>query len=326
MGRCRQVKHPILINSTPFDEKKFMKSQSLAIVESPLQLMCAYEVLQNDPSAERSYILRLSGNIRNDQQMIETARFLEISYRSILVRPKRVAIDTILGLYFIFGLFLDARDTVYYGSYYSRFIKVIKYFVRAESVFFLDDGVATFLAQNDMSKKKKVQNIATFLPVTPLAGQNVIRHEFFNVRNRIGSEKRIKANIFIGQKMIETGILRKEHYLSCIKKAVQLSGERIIYIPHRGECSETLKSIEQIEGLAIMETTLPIELFFLASKYDPVFIYSVLSTAFFSLSLMFPDAQIVSLKHQSLHLSKVPHMKEIENGLKKIRNYQSVGL
>lgn len=94
-----------------------MKSKVLIVVETPFQLLCAYEYSRKNPAAISLYV-RNSGVGSNDQQMSAMVRDLKLQVKKeFLVRPGN-KIDYFLSvLGFLFSGF-HRYDKVVLGSFF----------------------------------------------------------------------------------------------------------------------------------------------------------------------------------------------------------------
>lgn len=286
----------------------------LAVVETPLQLLCAYEALEDNRNAYT--ILRLTGAARNDKQVLTLAR--QLNLRCITVKvPPRQPWAMLRAIWTLRHLLLRNYEVVYLGSYFSRFIRSIALLFRGP-VFILDDGVATLLAQTKIQNSRQFDSIYTFLPVKPLQGQTCIRHSFERLAARFRSpDTACIGTYFIGQPLVENGLVNENRYHSLIRDCVKESNDTIIYIAHRAESEYYLKKLGDIPGIAVQYVDVPVELYFLMEVPPPKIVYSSISTALFSLSLLLPDSKIEAKPLSDLYNNvRVPHALEIIKAMK----------
>lgn len=293
---------------------RIKNNKALALVESPLQLMCAYEAAKKiNPNTE--YLIRFNGFDENDRILRNTANFLMITYSQIKIRPNYFFLDILRCFPRLFEILSQKRTDYFSGSYFSGFLKIIQKLVRAERVYYLDDGVATFLAQKQMSQDGKPHSLFTFFKVKALPNQIVAKHSFEKIRLEFESEGTNASSIFIGQKLVEVRILSIDQYLEIILKAVDLSDGKLIYFPHRGEGRDTVEKIVEKAGVEVMTPDLPIELFLLKNGMRPRKIFSNTSSALFSLMAFFPEASLYSIVNYKVQTKKIPHLDEILKSL-----------
>jgi hypothetical protein len=292
------------------------KQRNLYIVESPLQLLCAFE--KSFSQSNVTFVIRMNGNSNNDNQILEVAGVLKINYIKKVLRPNRIKFDLIKNIMFFIRL-LYSFDTYYLGSYHSKLLAFIRIFINDRKVVILDDGVATLLAQEEMKERNKSYNIFTFFELSPLPRQNVEQHSFGNLVQCFNIDyKNNKGSYFIGQKVVESGIITTEYYISIIAYAAQLAGsKKLIYIPHRGEGESVIASIKSIEGVEVRYLNKPVELYFLHEEIPPEVVYSIISTALNTLSIISRKTELFALIPRSLSEQKVPHIAQIISQLER---------
>jgi len=296
-----------------------MVKKVIILVETPLQLMCAYEAMSNEIRPTKIY-LRLTGRGRNDEQLINMAKILEIDFFVFSLETRKVILGLLRNSMFLIKLFFSGGSVVYVGSYFSKCLRFIKNIIRPDEVYFLDDGMATFLAQQKMKVSGDIESIFTFFNVMPLSGQKIIRHQFDNLMKKFPCQL-IKGSYFIGQPLTAHGYVSEDEYINCVKKALEdAQDNQIIYIPHRVEEDAFVDKISQLSGVTVIYTKTCIELFFLKNGFGPEKIYGCSSTAFFSLAGMFPNCALHSYHIPNDKYNSIPHLEDIYNAMKKIPN------
>lgn len=289
-----------------------MYEKSLAVVETPLQLLCAYEALEGNGWV----ILRLTGVGRNDRQTLSLAEELGMRYKAVNAPPRK-PLAMLFAIWAMRRLLFRKYQAVYLGSYFSRFIRSIAVFLRGP-VFILDDGVATLLAQTSMQYSSKRSSIFTFLPVRPLSGQTCIKHSFERLRERFqASERKCLGAYFIGQPLVEKGMVDESSYLALLQCCLKEAGGKMEYIAHRAESEVILKKVGTFPGLTVRMIDFPVELYFLTKVPPPELVYSCISTALFSLSMILPNSRIEARPLNSLNGNpKAPHVGDILQAMK----------
>lgn len=288
-----------------------MASASLAIVETPLQLLCAFEAL--DRETEGTVILRLTGAGRNDAQTMELAARLGVECLTVNapVGNRFALLKAVVALRRLMGTRYRA---IYLGSYFSRFIRIVSMFFRGRRVF-LDDGMATLLSQQVMREKSQNFPLFTFFDVSPLPGQACERHSFSRIRAKFQVNGR-GGGYFIGQPLVEKEMLDSEAYKALVETAARDYGNRLSYVPHRTEEAERLTDIRNIPGVQIVEFKSAVEIELLELGCSPHAIYSCCSTALMTLSKLFPESKSVAYMPATLFAdSRVRHACEIEQAM-----------
>lgn len=294
----------------------------LAIVESPLQLLCAYEMLCRF-RGEYRLILKGSGAERNDSQMEFAAITLGLRYTKVRVRLKHLYIDSLTATIRCAPIMLGSYDYLFLGDYFSRIFRMLAKLPRVNHVYFLDDGVATYQAQQVMQASAKVYSIATFFDAPPLLGQSVIQHSFSELRKRF-SLKGSRECIFLGQPLAEKGLTSLDSYVSLVEAAVNSAGGALSYYPHRSESQDTIARVSELPGVHMASTKTCIELHLLISHIYPEKIYGGLSSAMFSLSLIFSKVKIVALIPDSLVRGSSSRIGTIVAALRRLENLEVI--
>lgn len=280
-------------------------------VETPLQLLCAFEAMElRGGGKEIQLFLRATGRGRNDKQLIETARILGLDFKLIRFNVKATLLDRARLLLVIISLLSSKYDEVYFGSFFSGFFRILARHIRSKKTFYLDDGMATLLAQRSM-KAGGAKDLFTFFNIEPLPGQEVIMHGFEGLKKKIGYSRGNEA-YFIGQPLVDYGYLNVDEYCACVKDAVRkVCGGDLYYVPHRHESEAMQSRISGIDGVSLREVATPIELYFISSGIYPRFIFSFSSTALVSIKLIYPDCTSISYFIDYKNYSPRTHIEDI---------------
>ncbi|MFW1953182.1 hypothetical protein [Acinetobacter beijerinckii] len=273
---------------------------NLFIVESPLQIICAYEAILEKNEEPYLLLIRQTGRGFNDKQMKESADFFNLKYKTFKLHPDKIIIHILMNIFLWLSLSIRKFETVYLGSLYSNALKVLKVFLRGSEFFYLDDGAATLRAQIDINKgKKPSSNLYTFFQLDAIIGQKIIKHKFCNIRKTFNF-RRGGESYFIGQPVEHMLGFNERDYLNCVRGiARKFSKEKpLIYIPHRVEDS---RKILEIENIIILNIDTPVELYFMKNEADiPKEVYSCYSSALVSMSILFPEINIVAIKNKKI--------------------------
>lgn len=285
-----------------------MKSKVLILVETPFQLLCAYEYLCKNPARISLYV-RNSGVGSNDQQMSAMIRDLKLQIKKeFLVRPGNKMDYLLSVLAFLFSG-LHCYDKVVLGSFFSGFQKVLSSVVLKKEIVLLDDGVATLLADKLISEQGGEYSVFS---IFDLNKRNYINCEV-NRFDLIATEYKCKENdeyavFFIGQKLVDIGAVDMAAYVRVLESAVkEAHGAVVHYIPHRTESSECLEVVTAVRGLHLLKADVAVEYFMLRNQWQPQKIYSVNSTALFTLASLFPGAKSIAMIPSTLRTQMFVH-------------------
>ncbi|MCJ8161551.1 hypothetical protein [Acinetobacter zhairhuonensis] len=279
---------------------------NLYIVESPLQLICAFESINLNKKDHYLLLIRLSGRGDNDKHLRNCIDFLGLKCVFFTLRPNHVKIDFIFNLSLWIKVFFRKYEIIYFGSACSSFIKFINLFLWGKEYIYLDDGLATLRIQKKIEQRKINElNFFTFFNISGIGKQKIYKNEFNAIKNYL-EKSRTHSSYFIGQPVEKMIGFSKEDYIKCVNMvAKQYSKESpLIYIPHRVEDIENIKGISNIK---ILKIEMPVELFFILSSNElPSKIYSCYSTALITLKNMIPNVECYSF------YSKVNNLEEID--------------
>lgn len=253
---------------------------NVVLAESPFQLLQGIEL--ETKNEKKIYLIRLNNNERNNKQMREMLNLFKIS-NVIFIRSN---FKFFLIFYMPFVLiFAILSNRFYVGDENSIFFRVVKRYVTKAKFFLLDDGVATLNSGTCRVYKR----------ITIFEGVLGIRNKLDNARLFIEQvDKSITVDVIVGGKLVEENICSSDTYEAILSQMIDdLQGNnKIVYVPHRGENLEKLKKLGEKYGFDVYLNELPIELIGFELKANIASIVSVLSTALFSMSLIYRDAFI----------------------------------
>ena len=263
---------------------------ALIIVESPFQLLCAYEIITR---YRLNYILaiRKSGLGRNDEQLKMTAEALGLHYVEIVVRVRKFTQDILRAWPQIFSILARSYNHLLLGSYYSGFIRMLRRGIRADRTWLLDDGLASLKAQSDMIKSGRIYDLATCLELQELPGQTILQHRLESVA-ALNSIIYTEDSLFIGQPFVEKGIVSNAIYNDILGISRRASANRLTYIPHRAENTQRVVELQRTFDLDIHYPSTCIELDLVQRGQAPLQVFNVLSTAAFTIARMFPRTTV----------------------------------
>lgn len=279
---------------------------NLLIVESPLQLLCAFEAIKKNNQTPYTLLIRLTGRGQNDEHLLNCVKFLKIPYRTFTLSTQFPKIDFARNLFLWISLRRTKYETVYFGSFYSSALKLIKKNLNFKHAFYLDDGAATIRAQDDIKKNPMLTvNWFTFFHLEPIKNQIIENHEFSHLKQNLYKKTDLQHTYFIGQPPEHMIGMNEEQYLKKINLIAQQynSENPLIYIPHRVEPKTLLDKITSNDCIKILQLNIPIEMYFLQEGIpQPERIYSFYSTALMTLKSFLPNSDIIAIQYSDVHL------------------------
>ncbi len=267
----------------------------VAIVESPLQLLNAFEAATYFKSQKTLYIARLSGEQKNDEQMHHVANTLQLNHvMKIFVPIKKLSFTLLLKVITLkvllfFNYFFVSKIIV--GNFESKFIKFLLGSRKAK-VILVDDGAKTLSQQSSFSDENSFDFFSMY-ELAAWSNQKIYRNKYQGLHSILDvnyNKKNQSQILFLGAKLSEINFLSEDKYLGYLKKIqvyYALVGLMLIYVPHRGESLDKLNSIRTSLGIEIQNLDYPIELIGLYQDEIPCRVASFYSTALFSLNVIY---------------------------------------
>ncbi|KTD04616.1 hypothetical protein OQJ19_06305 [Fluoribacter gormanii] len=299
-----------------------IKKKGLILVETPFQLLCAYEYLNQHPGYY-DFFVRNSGVGTNDEQMRVMLEALGVHVKkTFFVKPKNLKSILFSTINFLL-LTRRSYNHVVVGSYFSGVLKFFSNMVVKKEVVLLDDGVATLLADR-IIKNKEIKKYLAF-SIFQLDKENY-KQVYLNSFNSLANKFMCSIHpdnciFFIGQILVDMSAIELDDYVRLVEFAVNNSPDVIVhYIPHRAESSEVIHRIAAIPRVNILLADVAIEYYLLKNQWYPEKLYSVISTALYSLSCIFQKTQCIALRTTALKTELFQHYDLIIDAFSKREN------
>jgi len=305
-------------------KNNFQNKKALIIVESPLQLLCAYEAIYYFKLEYSLYIILTENELNNLQikNMVVKLKLRKTNYLRITAKKNIFNILSIIGYYVQFRL---KHYSIYIiGDYFSRKLNIFTFFIDKNKILLLDDGVATFKIQKELKKQNIPISLYTMFQIEAFSNQKIFYNNFMCLKCKFQTKTSKNTVVFIGAKLVDLKILDISTYINIIKKALSSSqGDEFLYFPHRGTSEKNLKEVSNIKGLDIIDIETTLEFHLLSNSIKPIEIYSIVSTALFSLSSIFEDSNVVAYKPKFLASDR---QQDIENVYKEMENTNRINI
>jgi hypothetical protein len=333
---------------------------NLFIISSPFQLLSAIEAKNHFNDATSNLLIFYSTKKRNNEQI---DNLLPLSNWNRIVRLKSSFFPHLL--YIMKLLFLkkmqrtkNGYDKIFVGDFREEIIQLCLCNLIHNDQYLLDDGTATIELQSNLlfkhidyfeiipTKQKTLKkvikrlcnfnqdysneiNLFTCFNLKPHNHQTIVNHEFAALRKLAhNSVKTCSDDIyFLGGDYIEAEYVSEIYYFNRLTKIKQYyANNNVIYIPHRGEDDRTLRKIEQIDGFKVERFSNIVEAEFVFRNIYPRTIASFCSTALYTLSIIFQDAQIHSFSIPQTNINPIyrKRMKEFYDFYKKSENIKVI--
>lgn len=273
----------------------------LFLVESPLQLLCAVEAKLFFNISNEFFIIRLSGNNSNDNQMIKLVNIFSLNGRVkyIIINSKNRNIQDYLKVIFYkitYYIKFKNYSKIFIGNFESSFFKLITKAVDKKRIILLDDGAKTLSIQNKFSNNYSM-DFFSFFNLTPYSNQKIFHNDFSELRKKILNYQFEDKIILLGSKFAEVGLLTEEKYINCIENISNyFKNQGIIYVVHRGENLNKLEKLKKsLPNIIIEELDYPVELYGFNKLKIPKLVVSFHSTALFTMRVIY-NCETISFK------------------------------
>lgn len=259
----------------------------LILVESPLQLLNAYEALHHYKFEKAIIFLRYSRLTRNDAQLeklLSVLDFSRVKIHKIYVSPTRKGISDIFNIVksVFYSCLIRARlSRVLLGNFDSGYFKLILRFLKSK-IILLDDGNKSLRLHKELKDNIDIEFFTSY-EVAEKNNGNVINNQYLMTKNLVEKDLFKKPLVlFLGSGMAEIDIVTEDYYLFLIEKISKYyvsQGLKVIYIPHRAESSGKLELISNIDGVELKYCDYPVELFGFFNDFSPFVVSSFCSSA-----------------------------------------------
>lgn len=270
--------------------------ENVLLVESPFQLLSAYEAIESYSLQSYKLLIRLSRKEHNDTQLLKLSNQLFPSQKNITYYTIGAAERTLrdLGIIFLLWLFVQVYslklDLFFVGNIDSKLIRLVTAMVPRRKLVVLDDGTTSLIVQKRSTSLKYYNFFTMLYSLKSYSGQTIRKHKFSAIRKiLLGQVTATKGkSLFIGSCLCECDIILQQKYIELVAKvAADNNTEEMLYIPHRFESEEKLSLLEEIKGVSIERIDYPIELFCLYHETIPENIISFYSGALISLKILY---------------------------------------
>jgi hypothetical protein len=274
-----------------------LKNKALIVVESPLQLLAAFEAIQYYKIDSGVLVIRLSNEQRNDTQLTFLNSYLKLNefnvfYITINSENKKV-IDFLKLLMMAISLPLIRLfyKNVILGSFRSGFISLVYKFCSVnEDFIFVDDGTSTLEIKNKL-ELHKCRCFTQFYNELENTIPNAAPNEFSSIKATINKTVPLHFDVlFIGSGIAEIGITNESKYLDMVERICENYTKRgltIRYVPHRVESAEKIAKISKFSDVEIININYPVELLGIIDNMVPDHICSFYSTALVSMKSIY---------------------------------------
>ena len=257
--------------------------KSLLFIESPLQLLNAYEAVKEFSLKDYKIVVRFSNILHNDNQikyLIDKLKIQNIEYLKISIKNRNFLDYIILFYYKYIYRVSEDIDIVFIGNYDSGFLNLIISKIDRKKIMLLDDGAKTIDIQEKYTDENNY-NLFTMYNFKAYKNQVIVKNDFKRLQKNL---QQLKVNqeqiLFLGLKLSEIGVVSEKYYIEQIMKIASFyKDKKIVYISHRGETKTKLNKLNNIQNLKVVQLDYPVELYGLYNDEIAYKIASFYSTA-----------------------------------------------
>ncbi len=260
---------------------------NLICIESPLQLLNAYEAIEYFNMHNYKLLIRYSNSDSNDKQIKKLINILKIdpiNIEEIKINTSNKSLPDLFKLLFYRYRYIFNTikfNKVLIGNYRSGFFSLIQKQFNKNQIILLDDGVKTIDIQKEFTDNLNY-DLFTMYDITSLKSQHIYTNHFNHIKRFFDKTLELEDNkiLFLGSKLSEMNIISEKHYLELINQISKFyKYQNIIYIPHREEDQNKLTKIGYINNIEIKTIDYPVEMFGLFESKLPNVVSSFYSSA-----------------------------------------------
>jgi len=267
---------------------------ALFLIESPLNLLCAWEAVDSFQLDLYKFIIRINSEDKNNKQMLSLLSDLKIRRENItfasIKSEGHVFFRTLPSVKFTAKCLIKSLkfDKVFIGNLDSKLLNFLAIIIGKKKVIVYDDGTKTLVTQRKFNNRYYF-NLFTMYDLNLIDQQVIYTNNFNRIRQLIGKVTLIDEGVMLlGGKWSEEGIISERNYFLKIQKICHIhKDKKIMYIPHRSENEDKLRYIASIANLAIKKLEYPVELYGIYNEDMPKKIISFASTALITMKTLY---------------------------------------
>jgi len=291
-----------------------MKTYNLHIARSPLQLINILEAIET-LSLENNILLILDRkNKSNKEQLQEVLAKVDYEWEKIY-HVEKTGNSNLMDYIKIIKEIKRLNYKYIFTGDIDSITNVIVANLEYEKVFLVDDGTSTLKRHESLledvkmtlSSKLKLMrfnlfglksykpysvNFFSFFDLKQKKDEIIILNEFKNLKKKFKLTKNYDDTVYLLGQPIYNKEIREEEFLVHLSKILEFyNGKNIVYLKHRYETpTKNIKELLNKNSVDIIQNEYPIELEFLIRGEYPTNITGFFSTAIYTLSKMFSEA------------------------------------
>ncbi|MEA2019081.1 MAG: hypothetical protein U9N59_11590 [Campylobacterota bacterium] len=291
-----------------------MKTYNLHIARSPLQLINILEAIET-LSLENNILLILDRkNQSNKEQLQEVLSKIDYEWEKVY-HVEKTSNSNLMDYIKLVKEIKKLNYKYIFTGDIDSITNVIVANLKHEKVFLVDDGTSTLKRHEELLKdvkmtlssklklfrfnlfglksyKKYSVNFFSFFDLKQKKDETIILNEFKNLKKKFKLTKNYDDTVYLLGQPIYNKEISEDDFLVHLNKILDFyKGKKIVYLKHRYEKpTQSIKELLKKNSIDIVQNEYPIELEFLIRGEYPTNITGFFSTAIYTLSRMFSEA------------------------------------
>jgi hypothetical protein len=289
-------------------------------------LLNAYEADNHFNGEESLYLIRLSNNKLNDEQIIKLINSFAIKEKSfvISINSKHKKLKDLLKIFILkFYIFVIQIkfEKVFIGNIESGLLSLLTKNIDRKKKILLDDGAKSLVIQKKFTDDYNL-NFFSFYDLKPFKNQIIYKNDFKKLKETISFDNSENEILLLGSKLSEVSIIEESYHVELIKKISNyFENEMLIYIPHREENISKLEKIaKEIKNIKIKHINYPVEFYGINENIKIKMVVSFYSTALYTISKIY-NCETIAFK---FNYEKSEHKKNIDEVYDFYKKYMKV--
>lgn len=291
-----------------------MKIYNLHIARSPLQLINILEAIETLSLQNNILLILDRKNQSNKEQLQEVLAKVDYQWEKIY-HVEKTGNSNLLDYIKLVKEIKKLNYKYIFTGDIDSISNVIVANLNHEKVFLVDDGTSTLkrhealLEDVEMSFSNKLKllrfnlfglksyrpydvNFFSFFDLKQKKDETIILNEFKNLKKKFKLSKKYDDKVYLLGQPIYNKEISEDDFLIHLKKILDFyKNKKMIYLKHRYETpTQNIKNMLDEYEVAIVQNEYPIELEFLIRGEYPTNITGFFSTAIYTLSRMFCEA------------------------------------
>lgn len=291
-----------------------MTLYNLHIIRSPLQLLNILEAIESMELKNNVLLIIDRQSESNTAQIQEVLKAVDYKWTKQFHIKKTSKSNLLAYVKLLKELKTLNIDHMFMGDIDSISNAIIAN-VSPQKVFLVDDGTSTLKRHEALLIEKKLRfkdklklfrfnlfglkgykpykiNFFSFFDLVQKRDEIIVKNEFKSLKSKFKLSQNYSNKVYIlGQPIYKKEISEEDFLIHLTKILESYSDKEMIYLKHRYETpTEEIKNLLALKNVTIEQNEYPIELEFLIRREYPMHITGFFSTAIYTLSRMFGEA------------------------------------